>query len=114
MAPCSAVPAGLIRETRCVVLSDNDRKTLREVERRFLADDPEFARSFHEQLCEQPAARAGSNGKIGVLAALLFIAFLLFAGFPGGALACVVTTGVVCAMWFFLDESDPERPRPPR
>jgi Protein of unknown function (DUF3040) len=96
------------------VLSDNDRKTLLEVERRFLADDPELARLFHEQLREQPAGRAGSNGKIAVLAAMLFSGFLLLAGFPGGALACVITTGVACAMWFFLDESDPERPHPPR
>jgi hypothetical protein len=96
------------------VLSDNDRKTLLEVERQFLADDPAFARSFHEQLREQPAAQAGSNGKVAVLAALLFSAFLLFAGFPGGALACVITTGAACAMWFFLDESDHERPHPPR
>jgi Protein of unknown function (DUF3040) len=87
---------------------------LLEVERRFLADDPEFARLFHGQSREQPAARAGSNGKIAVLAALLFSAFLLLAGFPGGALACVITTGVACAMWFFLKESDPERPHPPQ
>jgi hypothetical protein len=60
------------------------------------------------------AARAGSNGKIAVLSALLFSALLLFAGFPGGALACVITTGVVCAMWFFLEESDPKRSHPPR
>jgi hypothetical protein len=96
------------------MLDDNDRKTLREVERRFLTDDPEFARSFHEQLREQPSAPAGSNGKIAVVAALLFSAFLLLAGFPGGALACLMTTAAVCAMWFFLDESDPERPSPPR
>jgi hypothetical protein len=36
-----------------------------------------------------------------VSGALLFRAFLLLAGLPGGALACVITTGVVCAMWFF-------------
>jgi hypothetical protein len=30
----------------CVVLSDDERKTLREVERQLMLEDPEFAQSF--------------------------------------------------------------------
>jgi hypothetical protein len=57
---------------------------------------------FDDQLHRQPAAQIGSNGKIAVADALLFSAILLLAGFPGGALACVITTGVTCAIWWFL------------
>ena len=65
------------------MLSDHERKTLLDVERRFIAEDPEFARSFDDQLHQRPAAPHGSNGKIAVAVALLFSAILLLAGFPG-------------------------------
>jgi DUF3040 family protein len=74
------------------MLSDHERKTLLDVERRFIAEDPELARSFESQLHRQAAAQGGSNGKIAVVVALLFSVILLLAGFPGGALACVVTS----------------------
>jgi hypothetical protein len=90
------------------VLSDNERKTLLDVERRFMAEDPEFARSFHDQRRQRPAAHGGSNGKIAVAVALLFSAILLLAGFAGEALACFITTGVVCAMWWWLEGFRPE------
>jgi Protein of unknown function (DUF3040) len=95
------------------MLSDHERKTLLDVERRFLAEDPEFARSFDAQRLRrlrQPAAPRGSNGKIAVAVALLFSAILLLAGFPGGALACVITTAVTCAAWWFLEDSEPRAP----
>jgi Protein of unknown function (DUF3040) len=75
-----------------------------------MAEDPEFARSFHDQLRQQPVAQGESNGKIAVAVALLFSAILLLAGLTGEALACVVTTGVVCAMWWWLEGSDPRVP----
>jgi hypothetical protein len=90
------------------VLSDNERQILLDVERRIMAEDPEFARSFHEQRRQQPAAQGGSNGKIAVAVALLFSAILLLAGFDGEALACFITTGVVCGMWWWLEGIRPE------
>jgi Protein of unknown function (DUF3040) len=92
------------------MLSDYERKTLLDVERRFMAEDPEFARSFDSQLQRQPAAQGGSNGKIAVAVALLFSVILLLAGFPGGALACVITTGVTCATWWCVRDSDSRAP----
>ena len=94
------------------MLSDHERKTLLDVERRFMAEDPEFARSFDDQLHRRPAAPLGSNGKIAVAVALLFSAILLLAGFPGGALACVITTSVFCAMWWCSKGSDPKESSP--
>ena len=96
------------------MLSDHERKTLLDVERQFIADDPEFVRSFDDQLHQRPAAPHGSNGKIAVAVALLFGAILLLAGFPGGALACVITTAVFCAMWWCSKGSDPSGTAPGR
>jgi len=89
------------------VLNDNERKTLSDVERQLMAEDPEFARPFHEQLPQQPTTQHGSNGKIAVAVAMLFSAILLLAGFAPGALTCVVLTGVFCAMWWCSKGSDP-------
>ena len=94
------------------MLSDNERKTLLDVERQLIAEDPEFARSFHDQHRQQPATQGGSNGKIAVGVALLFSAILLLAGFAAGALTCVILTGVGCAMWWCSKGSDPKESRP--
>jgi DUF3040 family protein len=90
------------------VLSDNERKTLLDVERRFMAEDPEFARSFHEQRRQQPASQGGSNGKIAVAVALLLSIILLLAGFANEAVVSFITTGLVCGMWWWLEEIRPD------
>ena len=73
-----------------------------------MAEDPEFARSFHEQRRQQPAPQGTSNGKIALAVALLLSAILLLAGFAGEALACFITTGLVCGMWWWLEAIRPE------
>jgi len=77
-----------------------------------MAEDPEFVRSFHDQLRQRPATQGGSNGKIAVAVAMLFSAMLLLAGFVTGALTCVILTGVCCAMWWYSKGSDPKESRP--
>ena len=94
------------------MLSDKERKTLLDVERQLMAEDPGFARSFDDQLHQRPAAPRGSNGKIAVAVALLFSAILLLAGFAAGALTCVILTGVFCAMWWCSKGSDPKESHP--
>ena len=42
----AARPGGAATHRRCIVLSDHERKTLREFERQFQVEDPEFTRSF--------------------------------------------------------------------
>jgi hypothetical protein len=96
----------------CVVLSDNDRKSLLDVERQLTAEDPELARLFRDQLRRRPATRGGSNSKIAVSVAMLFSAILLLAGFAAGALTCVIVTGVFWAMWWCSKGSDPKRSHP--
>ena len=64
------------------MLSDNERKTLLDVERFSSSPRTRGApRSFHDQHRQQPATQGGSNGKIAVGVALLFSAILLLAGF---------------------------------
>jgi Protein of unknown function (DUF3040) len=94
------------------MLTDHERQTLLDVERRFMAEDPEFARSFDDQLRGQPAATGRSTAKIAVAVALLFSAVLLLAGFPGGTLACVITTAVFGAMWWCSKGPDPSGTAP--
>ena len=94
------------------MLSDNERKTLLDVERQLMAEDPEFVRLFHDQLRQQPATQGGSNGKIAVAVALLFSAILLLAGFAAAALTCVIVTGVFSAMWWCSKGSDPKESHP--
>jgi DUF3040 family protein len=94
------------------VLSNNDRKTLLDVERQLMAEDPAFARLFHDQLRQQPAAEGGSNGKIAVAVTMLFSVILLLAGFAASALTCLVLTGVGCAMWWCSKGSDPKESHP--
>ena len=94
------------------MLSNNDRKTLLDVERQLTAEDPEFAQLFHDQLRQQPATQGGSNGKIAVAVAMLFSAILLLAGFAVSALTCVILTGVLCTMWCCSKGSDPKESRP--
>jgi Protein of unknown function (DUF3040) len=70
------------------VLNDHERKTLREVERQLVVEDPEFIRSFatRAQRLERRHPE-GELAKIFLVAALLLGALMLMAGSPGGALA---------------------------
>jgi hypothetical protein len=70
------------------VLSDHEWRTLREVERRFLTEDPEFARSFATRAQRLERRHLdGGLAKIAILAAVLLGALMLVAGSPSGALA---------------------------
>jgi hypothetical protein len=88
------------------VLNDNEQKRLLDMERRLLADDPDFARSFEEQL-RLPASlqpQIGSTGKIAIAVALLFSVVLLIAGFAAAGVAFAGATGVLWVMWRFSDD----------
>lgn len=83
------------------MLSDREREVLREVERRILTEDPEFARRFDAR-AQRLAHRAGGPGiKIFVLAGLLLSALVLVAGSLGGAVAFAVATGLIWLVWWW-------------
>ena len=77
------------------MLNDHERKTLREVERQFQVEDPEFTRSFDTRA--QRLRRRHLDGawfQISIVAALLLGALMLVAGLPGAALAFAAVAGL--------------------
>jgi Flp pilus assembly protein TadB len=92
------------------VLSDHERKTLREIQRQLFVDDPDFQRSFRaldaqpptrpaaptpEPLPASPSANRWIYTTVIITAALLAL-LLMLAGSLGGALAFIIIAG---SMW---------------
>jgi hypothetical protein len=87
---------------RCVVLNDHEREALREVERRLLSEDPDFAESFtaRAQHLSDPS-RAGVGIKAFLVAGLVVSALMLVIGSLGGAAAFATGTGCIWLAWRF-------------
>jgi hypothetical protein len=82
------------------VLDDHERETLREVERRLLADDPAFARAFRARQTHLRHPHRRRRGAIvAVVIAVLLAGLLLAVGSFGGALVCAAAVWVIWAMW---------------
>ena len=87
------------------MLSDHEWKTLRNVERQFLADDPEFDPAV-ARLRSSRARRASNRNLMPVLGssftgsgAVLLGGLMLVVGSPGGALAFAAMTGLMWLAW---------------
>jgi hypothetical protein len=94
------------------VLNDHERRTLREVERQFVVEDPEFARSFATRA--QRLERRHLDGglvKIAIVAAVLLGALMLVAGSPSGALAFAAGAALI---WLARQHSNDTRSRSPQ
>jgi hypothetical protein len=78
-----------------------------------LTDDPEFVRSFEEQLRQPPSLllQVGSTGGTPIAVALLFSVILLLAGFASAAVAFAGVTGLLWAMRRFSDGPSQEAAR---
>ncbi len=82
------------------MLSDHEWKTLREVERRILTEDPEFARSFESSAHSLRREHLDGVGlTIFLVSGLLLSALLLVIGSLGGAVAFAITTGLIWWAW---------------
>jgi len=81
------------------MLSDHERRTLREVERHCMADDPAFTRAFQEQQTRLSRRPQRTGATIAIVAATLLAALLLIAGSPAGALALATATGLIWMAW---------------
>ena len=80
------------------MLNDHERKALSEVERRLMADDPEFARHFEARQARlQRHPREGAVLAVG--GAVLLAVLMLLAGSVTGALGTLVVTVLLWAMW---------------
>jgi Flp pilus assembly protein TadB len=93
------------------VLSDYERKTLREVEQRLMAEDPEFARAFAARQMRLSRHPRRLGARIALVAAALFTALMLVTGSLVGALAFAVATGLLWVAW--RHPADTERQAPP-
>lgn len=79
------------------MLNDHERRTLREFERQFQVEDPEFTRSFDtraQRLSRRHLDRPWFQ--IAIVAALMLGALLLVSGAPSGALAFAA---IACLAW---------------
>ena len=81
------------------MLSDHELKTLRELERRLLDDDPDFPRSFDTRAQRLGRPRPGLPSITAVAVAVVLGAVLLMAGAPGAALGLVTVTGLLWLAW---------------
>jgi Flp pilus assembly protein TadB len=85
------------------VLSDHERKTLRELERQLMAEDPEFPRSFDAGAHRLGRKHCGVTAGIAITVAVLLFALMLAVGSLGGALAFGAGTGLVWLAWRHSD-----------
>ncbi|TWF80469.1 DUF3040 family protein [Pseudonocardia hierapolitana] len=92
------------------MLSDRERETLREVERRLLIEDPEFARYFKARAQRLPHPADGLGIKIFLIAGLLISALVLVAGSLGGAAAFAAATGLIWLTWRWAGRMDQPPP----
>jgi hypothetical protein len=80
------------------MLSDHERRVLRDLERRFAAEDPDLIRSFTAPSTPRAGSPEAAATVAGVVA-LLLGAPLLLAGSVVGALAVTATTALIWAAW---------------
>ena len=92
------------------MLSDHERKTLREVERRFVAEDPEFARCFEARQTGLSNHHHKLGVRIALVTAALLTALILVAGSLVGALVFAVATWLLWAAWRHSAETERQGP----
>jgi hypothetical protein len=77
------------------VLNDHERKTLREVERQCMAEDPGFTRGFEARQARLSRHPHRLGLGLGVVVGVLLTVFLLIIGLLGSALVVAAMTGLV-------------------
>jgi hypothetical protein len=81
------------------VLNDHERKTLREVEQQFMAEDPEFTRAFEARQTRLSRRPHRLSATIAIVVATLLTAQMLVTGSLAGALAFATVTGLLWVAW---------------
>lgn len=92
------------------MLSDHERRTLREVERRCMADDPAFTRSFQERQTRLSRRPHQTGAAIAIAVAALLTALMLIAGSPATALGLAAVTGLIWMAWRHSTDADRRTP----
>lgn len=92
------------------MLSDYEWKTLREIERRLLTEDPEFTRSFDTRAQRLHGREDRWGLQIFVVIGLLLSALMLVTGSLSGAAAFAAATGLIWLAWRFSTTTRPQSP----
>jgi Flp pilus assembly protein TadB len=92
------------------VLSDHERKTLREVERQLMIEDPKFTRAFETRQTAMSRHPLWLAANIAVVVTALLAALMLAAGSLAGALAFAFTTPVIWVTWRHIARTDRRAP----
>jgi hypothetical protein len=85
------------------MLSDRERERLREIQRRFMTEDPDFVREFgarpEQPTTEQPTARQPylDGYSICIISAVSLSVLMLLAGSPAVALLLAISAGLISA-----------------
>lgn len=92
------------------MLSDRERETLREIQRQFMVEDPELARSFREIDRPQPRDHLRQAYTVTMVVAMVFGFLVLVAGSPAGALGCGILAGLIWLARRHRDELSQRKP----
>lgn len=77
------------------MLSDHERKALRELERQLIADDSEFPQAFDARAQRLDRQHLGVPAKTAITVAVVLIALMLLVGWLAGALALACAIGLI-------------------
>lgn len=91
------------------MLSFHERKTLRELQHRLLADDPDLERSFRDAPLRLSVGRRVRLA-LTVVISFAFGAVMLLLGSPASALGIAVVAVAAWFMWIRPDDADHEKP----
>ena len=81
------------------MLNEHEQRTLHELECQFVAEDPQFPRSFASRAQRLDRNRLKMSTIVAITVSVVLCSFMLVAGSPGGALAFAVATWLVWWAW---------------
>jgi DUF3040 family protein len=81
------------------MLNEHEQRVLRDLERQFLTDDPDFPRSFDTRAKRLGRSPVALSTHLAIVIALVIGATMLAAGSPAGALASIALTGLIWLAW---------------
>lgn len=87
------------------MLSDRERETLQEIQRRLQVEDPDFARSFEPTEHRSPHDRHRRACTVSVVLALVLSLLMLVAGLPGSALLLAAGAALIAVARHLWDDS---------
>lgn len=82
------------------MLDDRERRRLHELERQFVAEDPEFRESFDARAKRLDRTSLRTSATVAITIAVAACSVMLAVGSPAGALAFVIGTWLVWGAWW--------------